>query len=146
MDDIVRAAMAKWPNVPAVYGWLELTARGEWRIKGEPVDNEASATSSADYMMTVWPLVLPERPQRAYVSLAATPIVTGRRVCALQSHTGVRPQEPRSIRRRGGRPYLETDPVPVRRQPEMLQFAERIVIDGSLDEPGRAGSGEATRS
>ncbi|MFZ9138137.1 MAG: DUF2946 family protein, partial [Hylemonella sp.] len=24
MDDIVRQAMAKWPNVPACYGWLGL--------------------------------------------------------------------------------------------------------------------------
>ena len=41
MDDIVKAAMARWPNVPAVYGWLELTSRGEWKIKGEPIDNAA---------------------------------------------------------------------------------------------------------
>ena len=33
MDAIVRAAMAKWPNVPNVFGWLKLDARGNWRIK-----------------------------------------------------------------------------------------------------------------
>src|SRR5690606_15898587 len=35
MDPEVLAAIAKWPNVPAVYGWLGLTARGEWRLRGE---------------------------------------------------------------------------------------------------------------
>ena len=31
MDDIVKAAIAKWPNVPAVFGWLSLNGRGNWR-------------------------------------------------------------------------------------------------------------------
>lgn len=26
--------MKKWPNVPAVHGWLSLDARGRWRVKG----------------------------------------------------------------------------------------------------------------
>lgn len=33
MDDIVRAAMAKWPNVPACTGWLGLDARGRWWLR-----------------------------------------------------------------------------------------------------------------
>lgn len=33
MDAIVRQAMAKWPNVPACYGWLALDARGGWRMR-----------------------------------------------------------------------------------------------------------------
>jgi hypothetical protein len=33
MDDIVTRAMAKWPNVPVVYGWLRLDRRGRWSIK-----------------------------------------------------------------------------------------------------------------
>lgn len=32
MDDNVIAAMARWPNVPDVYGWLSLTAGGLWRL------------------------------------------------------------------------------------------------------------------
>lgn len=35
MDDIVRQAMAKWPNVPHCYGWLRLDARGNWRMCDE---------------------------------------------------------------------------------------------------------------
>ena len=35
MDDIVRQAIAKWPNVPDCYGWLGLDARGAWYIRDE---------------------------------------------------------------------------------------------------------------
>jgi hypothetical protein len=37
MDDIVAQAMARWPEVPAVYGWLRLDRRGRWLVKGEPI-------------------------------------------------------------------------------------------------------------
>jgi hypothetical protein len=36
MDDIVKAAMAKWPNVPHCYGWLGLDARGQWFMRDDP--------------------------------------------------------------------------------------------------------------
>lgn len=39
MDDIVRQALAKWPRVPACYGWLGLDARGRWYLR----DAEAQA-------------------------------------------------------------------------------------------------------
>ena len=33
MDDTVLRSMLKWPDVPAVYGWLSLDRRGNWMIK-----------------------------------------------------------------------------------------------------------------
>src|SRR5256885_15958649 len=33
MDDIVLRSMLKWPDLPAVYGWLSLDRRGNWMIK-----------------------------------------------------------------------------------------------------------------
>ncbi len=39
MDDIVKAALAKWPNVPHCYGWLGLSARGNWYMR----DDQAQA-------------------------------------------------------------------------------------------------------
>ena len=39
MDDIVRQAMAKWPNVPDCCGWLGLDARGNWWLR----DDQAQA-------------------------------------------------------------------------------------------------------
>jgi len=48
MDDIVIRAMAKWPNVPVVYGWLALDRRGQWSIKiGSPEGLVASPKGSA---------------------------------------------------------------------------------------------------
>lgn len=35
MDDIVKAAMAKWPNVPDCYGWLGLDVRGQWWMRDD---------------------------------------------------------------------------------------------------------------
>ena len=36
MDDIVKAAILKWPNVPHCYGWLALDARGDWYLRDGP--------------------------------------------------------------------------------------------------------------
>lgn len=35
MDEIVKQAMARWPNVPYCYGWLALDRRGQWRLRNE---------------------------------------------------------------------------------------------------------------
>ncbi|MBP6280161.1 MAG: DUF2946 family protein, partial [Rhodocyclaceae bacterium] len=37
MDDAVVRALAKWPDVPDVFGWLRLDKRGQWRLKDEIV-------------------------------------------------------------------------------------------------------------
>ncbi len=37
MDDIVKQAMAKWPNVPDCFGWLGLDARGDWYMRDDRV-------------------------------------------------------------------------------------------------------------
>jgi hypothetical protein len=37
MDDIVKQAMAKWPNVPDCYGWLGLDSRGQWHMRDDTV-------------------------------------------------------------------------------------------------------------
>ena len=35
MDDIVKQALAKWPNVPACTGWLGQDARGQWWMRDD---------------------------------------------------------------------------------------------------------------
>lgn len=35
MDDIVKQALVRWPNVPHCTGWLLLDARGNWRMRDE---------------------------------------------------------------------------------------------------------------
>ncbi|WP_158529685.1 DUF2946 family protein [Parvibium lacunae] len=37
MDDLVLQALQKWPQVPAVRGWLKLDPRGRWLIR-QPAD------------------------------------------------------------------------------------------------------------
>jgi hypothetical protein len=77
MDEVVARAMAKWPNVPAVYGWLSLDRRGNWRIKQERVGNAALREFIArNYHADergCW--YFQNGPQRVYASLAYTPLV-----------------------------------------------------------------------
>ncbi|QIN60665.1 hypothetical protein SBC1_06420 [Caballeronia sp. SBC1] len=35
MDEIVKQALAKWPNVPHCTGWLLLDRRGQWRMRDD---------------------------------------------------------------------------------------------------------------
>ena len=95
MDDAVRAALAKWPDVPAVFGWLALTARGEWRIRGERIENRAvrefiGRNYAADNHGR-W--FFQNGPQRVFVDLEAAPwvyrLVPGE---GLVTHTSVRPR------------------------------------------------------
>lgn len=77
MDDAVLRSLARWPNVPAVYGWLELDRRGNWRIKGERISNSAFrdfiARNYACDERGSW--YFQNGPQRVYVTLAYTPFV-----------------------------------------------------------------------
>lgn len=77
MDDIVIKGMAKWPNVPAVCGWLALDRRGSWLLKGERIGNPAvTAFIGRNYAHDErgrW--FLQNGPQRVYVDLEYTPIV-----------------------------------------------------------------------
>ncbi len=43
MDEIVKQAMAKWPDVPHCFAWLVLDARGNWRMR----DDRAQALGQA---------------------------------------------------------------------------------------------------
>jgi hypothetical protein len=154
MDDIVKAAMAKWPNVPAVYGWLELTARGEWRIRGEPIDNPSIrdfiARNYGHDDRGNW--FFQNGPQRVYVSLEATPLVyrldgSGR----LQAHTGAYPGELQGASAdAGGHLFLATELGPgLVDSTDSAHFAERLVDDRghALDEASlerwMAGDGNA---
>ena len=45
MDDIVKQAMAKWPQVPDCYGWLGLDARGNWYLRDERAQAQGAFAS-----------------------------------------------------------------------------------------------------
>lgn len=46
MDDIVKQALRKWPNVPACYGWLGLDKRGQWWLRDEATQQAGTFASS----------------------------------------------------------------------------------------------------
>ena len=87
MDDIVKQAMAKWPDVPHCYGWLALDARGGWRMRDE---HAQQANLPGDRLNNAALLAFINRnyaadergcwcfqngPQRVYVNLETTPYV-----------------------------------------------------------------------
>ncbi|KJK24463.1 hypothetical protein UB46_10345 [Burkholderiaceae bacterium 16] len=85
MDDTVKQAMARWPNVPNCYGWLALDRRGQWRMRneyaqqhglsGDPIRHEALiAFIERNYQHDergAW--YFQNGPQRVFVSLAYAP-------------------------------------------------------------------------
>ena len=77
MDEIVLRGMAKWPNVPAVYGWLALDRRGHWLLKGDCITNPGVAAfigrNYASDARGCW--FFQNGPQRVFVDLAYTPFV-----------------------------------------------------------------------
>ena len=93
MDADVLAAIARWPNVPAVYGWLSLTARGEWRLRGERIENAAIRDFfGRNYAADAhggWHVQ--NGPQRVYVALEATPWIYRLDGQGISTHTGSRP-------------------------------------------------------
>ena len=90
MDEIVARSLARWPNVPAVYGWLELDRRGNWLIKGERIGNAALREFIArNYEADArgrW--FFQNGPQRVFVKLAYTPLVVHYEGESLVDHCG----------------------------------------------------------
>ena len=90
MDEMVLRSMAKWPDVPAVYGWLGLDRRGNWLIKGEKIGNRALRDFiGRNYQSDAqgrW--FFQNGPQRVFVMLAYTPLVVRHEGDTLLDHCG----------------------------------------------------------
>jgi hypothetical protein len=85
MDEQVLAAMARWPSVPAVAGWLSLDVRGQWRLHPDGRGREGGPGTSISNPQILafisrnyshdnqgrW--FFQNGPQRVYVRLDATP-------------------------------------------------------------------------
>lgn len=95
---MVIRGMAKWPNVPAVYGWLALDRRGLWAIKQgagfERITHpNAIAFIDRNYLHDErgrW--YFQNGPQRVYVNLDYAPFVyriAGAHPLAFETHTGL---------------------------------------------------------
>jgi len=103
MDSSVKAALVRWPDVPAAFGWLSLDARGQWHLH-----EDGAATSGGVGAPITSPQIIAfihrnyehddagrwffqNGPQRVYVRLDAAPYVlrlaeTGD---GLVTHTGL---------------------------------------------------------
>lgn len=104
MDDIVKQGMAKWPNVPSVYGWLALDRRGHWLIKGERISNPIVADFiGRNYERDEqgrW--FFQNGPQRVFITLDYTPFVCRLKWDAaadapMETHTKCAVEEIRSV-------------------------------------------------
>ena len=130
MDDIVKQALKKWPNVPHCYDWLALDARGEWymrddrvqaagpfpRIKGSRILHEKLREFiERNYLADdagCW--FFQNGPQRVYVELEAAPWIwrlTARDgdAPAIVSHTGRSAQFASAWLDEQGRLFLASD-------------------------------------
>lgn len=107
MDQSVLDAVKRWPDVPVVYGWLSLTARGEWKLHplgdaqlggaGQGISNTQilgfigrNYASQAD---GAW--FFQNGPQRVYVRLDAAPLIlhVDPSACTIVTHNGITVQQ-----------------------------------------------------
>jgi hypothetical protein len=126
MDDLVKQAMAKWPNVPDCFGWLGLDARGDWYMRDDQAQALGSFTHSkgsrvqheklsafigrnyANDKLGRW--YFQNGPQRVYVELEATPWVWRLQPDgSVETHTGISARMQRCIVDEYGRLYLDTE-------------------------------------
>ncbi len=120
MDDAVTKAMAKWPTVPDIYGWLRLDGRGRWYLIDRNIPGFEEGTHGKGSSITS-PGILDfigrnyacdERgfwywqngPQRAFAELDVAPLVyrvlnraaLPKEMIELVSHTGFQVQTVRA--------------------------------------------------
>jgi hypothetical protein len=129
MDDLVKQAMAKWPNVPDCYAWLGLDTRGHWYLRDDAA--QACGSFQSGVKGAKGSLLKHEKliefiqrnyapdahgawffqngPQRVYVELALTPLVW--RLSdefELTAHTGQLTQATACYTDEEGRVYFNT--------------------------------------
>jgi Protein of unknown function (DUF2946) len=126
MDDIVKAAMAKWPNVPDCFGWLGLDARGNWYMRDDRVQAGGAFPASKGSLLQHDKLIefiqrnyapdgagrwyFQNGPQRVYVELEATPWIWRLQPDgSVLSHTGTRVVVQETLLDESGKLYLVTD-------------------------------------
>lgn len=130
MDDIVRQAIAKWPNVPDCFGWLGLGARGNWYMRDDRAQAAgpfAGGTAQSkgsmlkhekliDFIQRNYESDAQGRwffqngPQRVYVELEATPwIWRVNRDLSINGHDGRPARVLGCVLDEMGHLYLNTD-------------------------------------
>lgn len=136
MDEIVEAALRKWPNVPHCHGWLGLDARGNWYMRDDRTQAAGAFPDSKGSRIEHRKLLefiernlgvddrgcwyFQNGPQRVYLDLEAAPFVwrlshfergsdAPARAPAVHSHTGEAAQVRSAWLDEHGRLFLDTD-------------------------------------
>ncbi len=129
MDEIVKLALLKWPDVPDCFAWLGLDTRGRWFLRNEAVQEAGPFPQSKGDALEHAKLIefisrnyqadehgqwyFQNGPQRVYVELELCPWVW--RVephsshFELRSHTGQIAALESSLQDETGRLYFKTD-------------------------------------
>ena len=131
MDEIVKQALKKWPNVPHCYGWLALDARGDWYMRDEriqhagPFPQVKGSRINHDKLLAfigrnyghdeqgAW--FFQNGPQRVYVELEASPWIwrlqsdPGSSIVVVTSHTGLPAEPGETFVDESGRLFLASD-------------------------------------
>lgn len=126
MDDIVRQAIAKWPDVPHCWAWLGLDARGNWYMRDDRTQAAGGFPQAKGSLLRHDKLIdfihrnyecdeagrwfFQNGPQRVYVELEATPFIWRIGVDgSVKSHTGRSATVNSAVLDEHGRVYLDTD-------------------------------------
>lgn len=91
MDELVKQALQKWPNVPHCFGWLALDKRGDWYMRDDRVQAQGHFPQAKGSKLQHNKLIefiqrnylsdaqgqwyFQNGPQRVYVELEAAPFV-----------------------------------------------------------------------
>ncbi|MCW5223003.1 DUF2946 family protein [Verminephrobacter aporrectodeae subsp. tuberculatae] len=127
MDDIVKQALGKWPNVPDCCGWLGLDARGRWYMRDDATQAAGAFPHSKGALLQHEGLIgfiarnyepdaqgqwfFQNGPQRVYVELEITPWIWRLQAdgFSVVSHTGRRAVVHDCLVDAQGRVYLDSD-------------------------------------
>jgi hypothetical protein len=129
MDEIVKAALKKWPSVPHCYGWLALDARGQWFMRDDRIQRAGPFPQVKGSVIRHDKLLefihrnyesdahgcwhFQNGPQRVYVELEAAPLVwrvgwPGEQL-RVAAHTGIEAAVRSSWLDQHGRLFLDSE-------------------------------------
>jgi hypothetical protein len=106
MDEIVIQSMLKWPNVPACFGWLGLSSRGDWFLRDDLAQSKGSFVQSKGSKLQHRKLIefinrnyqcnelgcyyFQNGPQKVFVELETAPyILRVQNDSSITTHTGL---------------------------------------------------------
>ena len=115
MEEWVERALKRWPNVPALYGWLKLDRRGRWLIKGETISRpqiiDVINRNYAADERGCW--YFQNGPQRGYMQLERAPLLIHIESDRLIAHTQLTVSEISAVfLDEDGGMYLQTEQGP----------------------------------